>query len=90
MLPLRVSEIFNSSGILVLAVESINFQRNKTNASCWLHGRIEPMAVIVYGPDEVYALDMDAKAIALDQLLQDTPELDAMIEPFNNKLSTNM
>lgn len=80
---LRAIEIFNDSKFMLIAVESVNFQRNKTNASCWLYGNIETIAVIVCGPDEIYALDMDAKIIVLDQLRQDIPELDAIIGPLN-------
>ena len=80
--PLRTHEIFNDSRLMLIAVESVDFQHSKTNASCWLYGNIEPIAVIVCGPDEIYALDMDAKLIVLDQLRQDIPELDAIIAPF--------
>lgn len=82
MCPLRVSEMFNDSGFTLLAVESVDIQHSKTDAGCWLYGSIEPMAVIVCGPDEIFALDMQAKLIALDQLIQEIPELDAMIAPF--------
>lgn len=82
MCPLRVSEMFNDSRLMLLAVESVDLQHGKTNAGCWLYGSIEPMAVIVCGPDEIFALDMDAKLIALDQLIQEIPELDAIIAPL--------
>jgi hypothetical protein len=80
---LRATEIFNDSRFRLIAVESVSFQCSKTNASGWLYGNIETIAVIVCGPDEIYALDMDAKLIVLEQLRQDVPGLDAIIGPRN-------
>jgi len=76
---LRTREIFNDSRLMLIAVESVDFQRSKTNTSCQLYGKIEPGAIIVCSPDEIYALDMDSKLIAIDQLRQDIPGLDAII-----------
>ena len=80
---LRASEIFNDSGLMLIAIESVDFRHSKTNTVCRMYGKIEPIAVIVCGPDAIYALDMEAKPAALDQLRQDIPELDAIIEPFD-------
>jgi len=82
MCPLRVSEMFNDSRLMLLAVEFVDIQHNKTNTSCWLYGSIEPIAIIVCGPDEIFAFDMEAKLIVLDQLIQKIPELDDIIAPF--------
>ena len=76
---LRTSEFFNDSKLTLIAVESIDFQYHKTNASCVLHGRIDPVAVIVRSADGTYALDMEAKPVDLDQLKQDISELHAML-----------
>lgn len=77
---LRAIEIFNDNRFMLITIESVDFQHSKTVASCWLYANIKTIAVIVSDPDEIYALDMDAKLIALDQLKQDIPELDAIIE----------
>jgi len=81
MCPLRVREMFNDSRLTLLALESVDIQRSKTNAGCWLYGSIEPMAVIVCGPDGILALDMEAKLVALDRLMQEIPELETIIAP---------
>ena len=79
---LRASEIFNDSGLMLIAIESVDFRYSKTNTICRVYGKMEPIAVIVCGPDATYAVDMEAKPAALDQLRQDIPELDAIITPF--------
>jgi hypothetical protein len=61
--------------ITIIAVVSVNVCQNKTNTHCQLFGYIEPLALIVYGPDGKYVLDMDAKPVNYDQLRQDVPEL---------------
>jgi len=48
-----------------------------------MYGKLEPIAVIVCGPDITYALDMEAKPAGLDQLIEDIPELEATITTFN-------
>lgn len=80
---LRVSEVFNNSRLMLIAVESIDFQRNRTTSGCRVYGSIEPVAVIVCGPDASYALDMEAKPAAIDQLRHDVPGLGATIAAFN-------
>lgn len=82
MATLRATEIFNNARHRLIAIESVDFQYSKTYTSCRLYGNIEPIAVIVCGQDGNYVLDMEAKLTILDQLIQDIPELDAMIAPF--------
>ena len=82
MSTLRTSVIFSDTRLTLIAVESVDIQHNKTNTGCRLYGNIEPIAVIVCGPDGSYALDMEAKLIAIEQLRQNIPELDTIIEPF--------
>lgn len=81
---LRATEIFNDSRLMLIAIESVNCNHSTTSTSYRLYGKIEPIAVIVCGPDGIYALNMEAKFTILDQLRQDIPELDAIIASFNN------
>lgn len=68
---------------MLMAIESIDYRFSKVNTSYLLHLSVEPVAIIVCGSDEIYALDLDANLITLDQLRQDIPELDEIISPFN-------
>ena len=76
---LRTSEIFNDTGMRLIAVESVDIQHGKTGTVCQLSCNIKPVAVIVCGTELCYALDMDANPVAIDQLRQDIPGLDAII-----------
>jgi len=76
---LRAKEIFNDARIKVIAVESVDVQPSKANNSCQLYGNIEPIAIIICGPDTTYALDIEAKPTPFDQLIRDIPELGSMI-----------
>lgn len=80
---LRASEIFRDSGFSLIAVDSVEFRFNKANTLFYLSGNIEPIALIVCTPGETYALDMEAKPIAFDQLRQNIPELDGMIKGYS-------
>ena len=83
MTRLRASQIVNDAGLMLIAIEAVDFQQNKTTSSCRCHGNIEPLALIVCSPAGINALDMEAKHITLDQLVQNIPKLDAMIAAFN-------
>jgi len=79
---LRARVIFNDSGLMLIAIESVDFRYSNTDTACRMFGNIEPTAVIVCGPGATYALDMEAKPAALDQLRQDIPGLDTLIAVF--------
>jgi len=83
MAKLRASVIFNDSRRMLIAIESVDFRYGNTNTICRMYGKLEPIAVIVCGPDITYALDMEAKPAGLDQLIEDIPELEATITTFN-------
>lgn len=82
MVTLRASEIFSNSELQLITLESVDFQHSKRDTGYRLYGNIEPIAVIVCGPDGTYVLDMEAKLVAFDQLRQNIPDLDAIIAPF--------
>lgn len=81
---LRAIELFRNSRFLLIGVESVDFRLNKTDIFCQISGNIEPVAVIVCGPDGNNAFDMEARPTALNQLRQNIPELDDMITPFSS------
>lgn len=86
MRELRSSEVFSNNALRVIAVESVNRQRNQTKTFSTFIGTIEPLAVIVCGPDAITAYDMAAKPADLAQLRQDIPELNATITAYERKL----
>jgi len=79
---LRAREIFHDAGCQIIAVESVEVQKSKADSGCHAYGKIEPVAVIVCGPDRTYALDMESAPAPLDRLRQDVPGLDAMMAAF--------
>ena len=49
-----------------------------------MYGNIEPTAVIVCSAGGSYALDIESRLIHLEQLRQNIPGLDALIESFES------
>jgi hypothetical protein len=84
MTALRATEIFNDAKQMLIAIESVGCRHIKTSKSYQLYGKIEPIAVIVCSSGEIYAFDMAARYILLDELRQNVPELDGIIASFNN------
>jgi hypothetical protein len=79
---LRAREIYNDAGLRLIVIESVEVRVGNTNTICRMFGKTEPIAVIVCAQDATYALDMQAKTAALDQLRRDIPVLDTMIAPY--------
>lgn len=83
----RTRQIFNDASLSVIAVESVDSRRTRTNTGCQMYGNIQPVAVVVCGPAGAYALGMEAEPADLDQLKRDIPELNASIAQFNSARS---
>lgn len=75
MMKLRSREIYKDSNVTLIAVESISFRPSKTTFGIHLSGTIEPIAVVVSGPDGTHGLGMDGQALDLDQLRRNIPDI---------------
>ncbi|MBW2474498.1 MAG: hypothetical protein JRE56_07865 [Deltaproteobacteria bacterium] len=80
MTRLRSREIYQDSEVTLVAVESIDFRPGATNFGFHFSGTIEPIAVIVSGPDGAYGLGMDGEALDLDQLRREIPDIWAQMK----------
>ena len=68
MASLRAKTVFAEHGITVTAVESLEFQIDRKSHRQFITARLEPIAVIVKEPDRIYAFDMGAQSVDIDQL----------------------
>ncbi len=68
MASLRAKTVFADQGITVTAVESLELRFDRTNHRRFITGRLEPIAVIVREADRIYAFDMGAQSVDIDQL----------------------
>jgi len=76
---LRTRTIFADEAVTLIAVESLDTQHGMSRAGCHLYARLQPIAIVVCGAGEQYALDMRAEPADLDQLMRDIPELEARL-----------
>ena len=58
---LRTHQIYRDTTLIVSVVESVEFWHSQTAKFCQATGKIEALAVVVNGPRDEYALDMNAK-----------------------------
>jgi hypothetical protein len=80
MAGLRAREIFRDGVLVLIALESVELLQQKTRSACQMYGRVEPVAVVVCGRGEPFALDMQSAPLALERLKEQVPELDGMLE----------
>ena len=67
---LRSRLIYSDATRTVRVVESVETWHHQSSTRCQIAGKIEPLAVVVNGPDGQYALDVDAQPIDGDSLSQ--------------------
>lgn len=79
MSKLRAREIFRDTRHTLIALESLESSQSKTGNSCHVFGKIEPVGVVVHGPEGSYALDMSAMPITMEQLRETVPDLDVLL-----------
>lgn len=66
MARLRAKTIFTDQRFTVIAVESVELRHGNTRFGHHLTASLEPVAVVVKGPDKTYAVDMEAKPVCID------------------------
>ena len=71
----RATVFFNDASVKLIAIESINCKHDKTDMGCRLFVNMEPIAVVVCHRRGVYAMDMSAQPMVLEQLERDVPGL---------------
>lgn len=82
MRALRATEVFTGDGIQVLAVEAVELRHGDWGAGGYLHGRLEPVAVVVCDRHGVQAIDMAAGAADIERLRREVLGLDALVDAF--------
>ncbi len=85
MTRLRAIPLYRASTLSLIAVESIEYQSDRSTAGCRFFGSLRPVAVIVCAADGTYVLGIEAEFAAIDPLLEQVPGLEAMIASMNNQ-----
>lgn len=79
---LRASEICRGTGFVLVALERVEYQQDKTQKLFQMYGRLEPVAVVMCGQDTVTALDITGAAISAEHLKEIITELDVLLAPY--------
>ena len=58
MITRRTTEVFNDPRFTIFVVESVDIQHTRMATGGYLHGNIEPLAVVVRRPDATSVVDM--------------------------------
>ena len=68
MAAVRARTVFSDQELSVTAIESVEFQSDRSNGRGFVYGSLTPIAVVVKQQERTYALDMDAQPIDIGQL----------------------
>ena len=80
---LRNRQVFRDKALTISVVESVESWHDQSSSRCQVIGKIEPLAVVVSGPDGDYALDVNAQPIDPDHLSQ----MLARVRPARNDIA---
>jgi len=75
---LRGREIYRDSLRRLIAVETVALRR-ETQPVRYIHGSIEPVALVVCAEDSTFALDMEGEPTDIRRLKRDVPGLEALL-----------
>ena len=76
---LRASCIFREGALELYAVERVDCRHQRETDYCVFSASLDPVAVVVCGPDGAHAVDMDSRAADLDVLTGHLPDLAAAV-----------
>jgi hypothetical protein len=71
MLRQRTREMFSSATLRLVVLEEVEIRQDHGRQYHQVYGKLEPKVLIVYGADGVFALDMHAKPVDVDTLLEE-------------------
>jgi hypothetical protein len=84
----RVSEIYSDPRRILMAVETVVVNHGNSGAGCWVHGHIQPIAIIVLDQEVTYAYNTEAKPVSIELLRKDIPELEAMLPELHERIKS--
>ena len=71
--PLRIGDV------TLVPIERAGIQADRGEAGCWVSAFMEAVAVVAIDAGGVRALAVDSSQIALDALVEETPDLGAIL-----------
>ena len=71
--PLRIG------AVTLVPIVRARIRSDRGDAGCWMGAFTEPYAIVVSDAAGVHALAVDSSQIALDTLIEETPNLDAIL-----------
>jgi hypothetical protein len=76
---LRTSTVYRDGPLTVLAVASAESSARRGYSHWYVSGVMNPVAIVVCGPGEPYAVDTAGNPLDIDQLRRDVADLDALL-----------
>lgn len=76
---LRAASPLSVGGVTLVAIERTRIRSDIGHAGCWIGAFSEAIAVVVCDAGGVRALAMDSSEIPLDSLIEETPNLRAVL-----------
>ena len=76
---LRASTVYRDGPLTVLAVESAESSARRGYGHWYVSGVMNPVAIVVCGPGERYAVDPNGQPLDLDELRRDVADLDVIL-----------
>ncbi|TGG92851.1 hypothetical protein E4656_12040 [Natronospirillum operosum] len=76
---LRMGNRIEVAGLSLIPIEQIRLQGDYNDRALWLHAQADPVALVICGAGQPYALSLGARALSLSELRRQLPELASAI-----------
>jgi hypothetical protein len=81
---LRAVEAYRDAKLMLIVVEAVKQRHMRSDWGYRFQGSMKPVAVVVCAADETYTLGIEHELSHLGSLLEDVPELRAMVASFRS------
>lgn len=69
--------------LALIAIESVEWHRHRSSNGCRFSAFVEPIALVVCGPEAVHAIDIQGNPVDVGKLRRTIPDLDAELGTYD-------
>jgi len=81
----QVGNPIRISGMTLIPIGYLQIEHFEHVGAFWFHGNLDPVAVVIQGPDGVIVRDVEGRELSLRSLIDRVPELASRLEQSPNR-----
>ncbi|GGX74211.1 hypothetical protein [Saccharospirillum salsuginis] len=82
---LQLGQPIRTMGMTLIPIGHLQIEHSEHTGAFWFHGSLDPVALVIQGPEGVIARDVEGRELCLQSLIERLPELASRLEPDPNR-----